>query len=291
MNKRSIPPSELVLDPNGAPYHIGVKSENLSTDIVLVGDQERVEAVSKFFSSIEHEHQNREFRSATGLYNGKRISVLSTGIGTDNVDIVVNELDAAFNIDLESRQEKDEKTSLNLLRLGTSGSLQPEIDVDSFVCSAYAIGLDNVLHYYEENIQDHILTEHVRKKMGQAYQFIKAYGVKGSSRLLQRVGDGLHHGITLTASGFYGPQGRELRLAKRYPELNVQLSSIEYDKLKVTNYEMETSALFALGGMLGHNCMTICLIIANRFKGAFSENYKEKMNELIEQSLDRLTAD
>ncbi len=288
---RIIPPSELVLDDQGLPYHIGVGAQELSENIILVGDQGRVKSVGKFLSSIEHENQNREFCTITGTYNGKRVSVLSTGIGTDNIDIVVNELDAAFNIDLESRQERPDQVSLNLLRLGTSGSLQPELDVDSFIASSYAIGLDNVLHYYKQDLEEKELTAAVKTQMGEAFEFIRAYGVAGSSSLMGKLASTEAKGITLTASGFYGPQGRELRLNTRFQGLNEALAETQYAGLQVTNYEMETSALYALGGMLGHDCLTICLIIANRFKGAFSKNYQQRMDDLIEQSLHRLTSD
>jgi len=288
---RIIPPSELVLNEQGLPYHIGIGKEQLSENIILVGDQGRVKSVGKYLSNIDHENHNREFFSITGSYNGKRVSVLSTGIGTDNIDIVVNELDAAFNIDLQSRTERKEHISLNLLRLGTSGSLQPELDVDSFVASSYAIGLDNVLHYYQQDVEDVGLTEAVRSQMGEAFDFIRAYGIAGSKTLLNKVASTETKGITLTASGFYGPQGRELRLKTRFQGLNEKLAATRYNGLQVTNYEMETSALYALGSMLGHDCATICLIIANRFKGAFSRNYQQRMKDLIEQSLHRLTSE
>lgn len=284
------PVSELVLDKLGRVYHLGLLPENIASTIILVGDQDRVKLISSFFDSVDFEHQHREFVTHTGTYNGKRISVISTGIGTDNIDIVVNELDALANIDLNERNEKASKKSLNLIRIGTCGILQPTIPVHSFILSHFALGLDNVAHFYDidystEELQicDH-LTQHI-----QLPKAIQPYLVKASSSIIEKLkSDKTHSGITITSSGFYGPQGRQLMLKTKTQELNEHLTSFSAHELKVTNFEMESSALFALGKGLGHACATICLGIANRPNMEFSKGYDAEMNELIEYVLKRI---
>lgn len=284
------PVSELVLDKLGRVYHLGLLPENIASTIILVGDQDRVKLISSFFDSVDFEHQHREFVTHTGMYSGKRISVISTGIGTDNIDIVVNELDALANIDLNERNEKISKKSLNLIRIGTCGILQPTIPVHSFILSHFALGLDNVAHFYDLNYSTEELqlceqlTQHIHLP-----EAIKPYLVNASSLLIDKLrSERTHSGITVTSSGFYGPQGRQLMLKTKTQELNEHLTSFSAHELKVTNFEMESSALFALGKGLGHQCATICLGIANRPNMEFSKGYDAEMNELIEYVLKRL---
>ena len=284
------PASELVLDAKGRVYHLGLHPENLATTVILVGDQDRVALISAFFETIEHRSQHREFVCHTGLYKGKRISVLSTGIGTDNIDITINELDALVNIDLENRCDKNEKTSLRLVRIGTCGILQPEIPVHSYILSSHAYGLDNVAHFYPFEFDAHetALAEKLTTHLGFPTT-IQPYCSKASEELTDLLRSDLtHEGITVTSSGFYGPQGRSLRLGLRNADINEQLTAFRYGDLRVMNFEMESSALFALGKAMGHQCTTICLGVANRPNMQFSKGYDEAMNELIRYVLDRL---
>ncbi len=285
------PASELVLNAKNRVYHLDIAPGELATDILLVGDQDRVALISAFFDEVEFRSKHREFVSATGTYRGKRISVLSTGIGTDNIDIVINELDALFNIDLEKREEKPEKTSLNLIRIGTCGILQPEIAVHSFLLSSYAFGLDNVAHFYETAFEkDELeLAETLREHLDLP-ENIRPYAVKASEDLFRILsGEQTNPGITVTSSGFYGPQGRQLRLSNTTQNLNEKLGSFRgSNDLKVLNFEMESSALFALGKALGHSCITICLGVANRPKMEFSKGYNDSMTELAQYVLDRI---
>lgn len=284
------PASELVLDKNGNVYHLGLNPENISDKIILVGDQDRVKMVSSNFDNIEHKSQHREFVCHTGTYKGKRISVLSTGIGTDNIDITINELDALVNIDLEQRIEKSEKKSLNLVRIGTCGILQPDIPVHSYILSGAAFGLDNIAHFYqipfstEEKATNSSLNDHLRLPKD-----VRTYLVDASPALTAQLeSDKTFKGITVTSSGFYGPQGRQLRIPNATVEMNERLTSYSGNALKVTNFEMESSALFALGKALGHQCTTICLGIANRPNMEFSKGYQKEMEELIIYVLDRI---
>lgn len=284
------PASELVLNAKGEVYHLGLAPQNIATTVILVGDQDRVSLVSSFFDTIEHRSQHREFVCHTGTYKGKRISVLSTGIGTDNVDIAINELDALVNIDLIQRTDQAEKTQLKLVRIGTCGILQPEIPVHSYILSSHAFGLDNVAHFYpiefseEEQQIAEKLTDHL-----QLPTTIQPYCTKASEELVASLSsDKTHAGLTVTSSGFYGPQGRSLRLGLRNPNINEQLQSFQLNGLKVMNFEMESSAIFALGKAMGHACATICLGVANRPNMEFSKGYDVPMNELIRYVLDRV---
>lgn len=285
------PPSELVLDAKGQVYHLGLLPEHIAETVILVGDQDRVGLISAFFDQVEHRSQHREFTCHTGTYNGKRISVLSTGIGTDNIDICINELDALANIDLKNRSNQSSHTSLKLVRIGTCGILQPEIAVHSYILSTHAYGLDNVAHFYpiafspEEQAIASALTAHL-----QFPSTIQPYCAKASESLTALLSSELtHNGITVTSSGFYGPQGRSLRLGLRTPEINEQLTDFRNGDLKVMNFEMESSALFALGKAMGHECATICLGVANRPNMLFSKGYDDEMNGLIRYVLDKLT--
>ncbi|MBL4586894.1 MAG: nucleoside phosphorylase, partial [Flavobacteriales bacterium] len=268
----SIAESELILNEDGSIYHLKLKPENIADTIILVGDQGRVEKVSKHFDNIEFKVQNREFVTHTGNIGTKRLTVLSTGIGTDNIDIVINELDALVNIDLKNRIEKTEQKSLNLIRLGTSGSLQEDIPVDSYLLSTHGIGFDGVLNYYEKGseVEDTELTDAFMEQTKWNAAFPRPYIVAGSEKLFNLLKEGTHQGMTATANGFYGPQGRKLRLTPTVPDLNERLNKFSYKNHRITNFEMETSALFGLGKALGHECATVCAIIANRFRKEYS---------------------
>lgn len=286
-----IPSSELILNPDGSVYHINLKPEHIAHDIIFVGDQNRVEKITKHFDSIEFTTQKREFKTQTGIYKGKRITVMSTGIGPDNIDIVMNELDALVNIDLKTRTIKDNLTSLNIVRIGTSGSLQADIPVDSFVMSAYGLGLDNMLRSYlidsvsEKDIEDAFITQtnwDLRKG--------RPYVIKGSERLLKQFeGPQIYKGFTGTAGGFYGPQGRVLRLNIQDSELNSKMDGFNYNGIRMTNLEMETGAIYGLGKLLGHECLSLNAIIANRANGTFSEDPYKAVDALIEYALDKLS--
>jgi uridine phosphorylase len=284
------PATELVLDKKGNVYHLGFSPENISDKIILVGDQDRVDLVASLFDSIEHASQHREFVCKTGMYNGKRISALSTGIGTDNIDITISELDALFNIDLESRSDKSNFKSLDLVRIGTCGILQSEVPVHSYILSTHAFGLDNVAHFYdipftkeEERLKDAILSQVDLPEM------IKPYLVEASKSLKDKLeSDKTTSGITVTSSGFYGPQGRQLRLKNKVAGINEQLTAFNSGSDRIINFEMESSALFALGKALGHDCATICLGIANRPNKEFSSGYNNEMIQLVQYVLDRI---
>jgi len=282
--------SELILNPDGSLYHINLKPEHLAHDIIFVGDQNRVEAITQHFDSVEFTTQKREFKTQTGTYKGKRITVISTGIGPDNIDIVMNELDALVNIDLETRQPKANLTSLNIVRIGTSGSLQSDIPVDSFVASRYGLGLDNMMRSYlidgicEKEIEQAFI-EHTSWDMRKGAPYV----VQGSPELLAKfAGAQLFEGFTGTAGGFYGPQGRVLRLAIQDPELNAKMDSFNYKGTRMTNLEMETSAIYGLAKLLGHKALSLNAIIANRANGTFSENPYKPVEALIEYTLNKL---
>lgn len=284
------PPTELVLNDKGQVYHLGLSPEDIHTKIILVGDQDRVNMVSSFFDEITHKSQHREFVCHSGSYRGKNISVISTGIGTDNIDIVINELDALVNIDLVNRCDLNEKTHLEIVRIGTCGILQAEIPVHSYILSEYAAGLDNIAHFYKMNFSDQeqsIMKDlSTRLKLPEA---INPYVVRSSETLTQRLKEAtVFSGITITSSGFYGPQGRQLRLDTKTTELNDSIEVFRTGDLKIVNFEMESSALFALGRALGHAATTICLGIANRPNKDFSKGYHDEMNGLISYVLDRI---
>lgn len=284
--------SELILNDEGGIYHLKLRPEQLADTVILVGDQNRVKLISQYFDVLEYAGQNREFVTHTGRVGLSRLSVISTGIGIDNIDIVLNELDALVNIDLETRTIRPEKRTLNLIRLGTSGSLQPDIPVDSFVISSHGIGMDWFFQYYEEvnNICENDIQDALNKWIPWEPGMGHAYVVKGNERMLRQIGgNDMIHGMTATTSGFYGPQGRVLRLAPRIPNLNSLLTDFRFGDHRITNFEMETSALYALGNALGHNCITICAIIANRFNMTFSDDYHLTIEKLIQTLLERLS--
>lgn len=285
--------SELILNDDGSVYHINVKEEHLADTVLLVGDPGRVKQVSSFFDSIEHRRQNREFNTHTGVYKGKRLTVMSTGIGTDNIDIVLNELDAAVNIDLKTRLPKAERKSLNLVRIGTSGALQEDIPVGAHLISEYGLGLDGLMHYYQYpyNQEELLLMHKINEHLQWNAKLAEPYVVKSSSSLLDKLGKEMTAGVTATASGFYGPQGRRLRLDPNDATINEKLTSFNFQENRITNFEMETSALYGLGRLLGHDCITCCAIIANRIRKEYSDDHTKDVNNLIESVLNILTTD
>ena len=282
--------SELILNPDGSVYHLHLKPENIAKDILFVGDQNRVEKITQHFEHIECTIQKREFKTQTGTYKGKRITVISTGIGPDNIDIVINELDALVNIDLESRTIKRELTSLNIVRIGTSGSLQADIPVDSFVMSRYGLGLDNMLRSYQiDEISEKEIEEAFIYQTNWDLRKGRPYVVKGSDSLATLfLSDQIFDGFTGTAGGFYGPQGRVLRLPIQDIELNRRMDSFHFQGIRMTNLEMETGAIYGLGKLLGHECLSLNAIIANRATGTFSKDPYKAVDELIEYVLNRL---
>lgn len=284
--------TELILNPDGSIYHLHLRPEHIARKIILVGDPQRVDVLSSQFETLEYKISNREFVTHTGTYKGSRITVLGTGIGTDNMDIVINELDALVNIDLETRHIKDELTRLSLVRLGTTGLLQADIPVDTFIASEWGLGMDALLHFYKEmpGVIDPDLTTRIEAETVWNMATGGAYAVKASAKLLKTIAFDMQQGITLTSPGFYGPQGRVLRLAVEKPHFIDQVSDFSYEGKRVLNFEMETSALYGLGKMLGHDTLTVCVAIANRRSGAFSKVYKETIRSLSTIVLDRLAA-
>ena len=290
---KAIPESQLVLNNEGAVYHLGLHPEELADDIILVGDPGRVDTISAYFEKIEVKRQNRELWSRTGYYNGKRITVLSTGMGTDNIDIVINELDVLANIDLKTRMPKAQHRTLNMVRLGTSGALQADIPVeDSYEATRYAIGLDGLIYFYGKNkeVNEVAMRDAFIEQMDYPKDLPMPYVVEGSKALMDRLGQGYFQGITATAPGFYGPQGRTLRMPLAYPENNHRIEAFHYQDWRVCNFEMESSALYGLGKMMGHNCLTICAVIANRVSEKFCTDYHPYINKLIKNTLDRISA-
>ena len=283
--------SELILNPDGSVYHINLKPGQIANDIIFVGDQNRVEKITKHFDSIEFTTQKREFKTQTGTYKGKRITVMSSGIGPDNIDIVMNELDALVNGALATRTVKNELTSLNIVRIGTSGSLQTDIPCDSFVMSQYGLGLDNMLRsYLIDEISETEMEEAFIKQTNWDMRKGRPYVIAGSKTLEQRLeSDKIFKGFTGTAGGFYGPQGRVVRLGIQDPELNAKMDSFNFNGTRMTNLEMETGAIYGLGKLLGHNCLSLNAIIANRATGTFSEDPYKAVDELIEYTLNKLS--
>ncbi len=285
--KQRIPESELILRPDGAIYHLNLHPEQIADDIILVGDPGRVAVVSNFFDRIELTQQNREIHTHTGYIGQKRITVMSTGMGTDNQDIVINELDALVNIDLKERQLKDTHHSLRLYRLGTSGALQADLPVDSMLASTHGIGLDGMLWFYKEATQvvDTNLTQSLKTYMQWPAILPQPYVVPGSEHLLNTVAKDFTKGMTATAPGFYGPQGRILRMPLAYPNFNEQMRGFKHNDHRITNFEMETSALYGMSAILGHQALTVCAIIANRYTKSYSADYKKTVKVLIEKVL------
>ena len=283
--------SELILNEDGSVYHLKLKDQHIADTVLVVGDQNRVNRISSKFDSIEYQIDNREFRTHTGLYKGVRLTVLSTGIGTDNIDIVINELDAAVNINPETRQVNESLRSLNIIRLGTTGGIQPEIPIDSLLISEKAVGLDGLLNFYETSIseEDKAFEEAFYNHVSFISELAKPYIRSASSDLMQKLQGEALTGFTLTAPGFYAPQTRSLRLPLKQANLFDKYQTFEFNGNKVTNFEMETSALYGLGQALGHQCCTICAVIANRANGVFSKDHSAAEEKLIMYVLNKLT--
>lgn len=284
-------PAELILNEDGSIYHLNLLPQDIATTIITVGDPDRVHQVSDYFDTIELKKGKREFITHTGYKNGKRISVISTGIGTDNIDIVLNELDALVNIDFETRTVQKKHTQLNLIRIGTSGSIQPEIPVDSFLISEYVMGFDGLLHFYEHKNSDHtqLVDEFIKHTSWNADK-ARPYVLSYSKNLAKRFRDNrIRLGFTATNIGFYGPQQRQLRLVPSQIELTEKLSSFKYQGLSLTNLEMETSGIYALAYLLGHQAVSLNCILANRVTGEFSKNPAQSVDALIQFCLERLT--
>ncbi|WP_224998250.1 nucleoside phosphorylase [Cesiribacter sp. SM1] len=283
-----IPSSELVLNPDNSVYHLSLHPESIADTIITVGDPERVARISKYFDKVEYTKVKREFVTHTGYYKGKRLTVMSTGMGTDNIEILMMELDALVNVDLKNRVVKEEHKSLNIIRLGTSGSLQPDIPVGAQLVSDYAVGLDTLMFFYnlhstpdELKLQDAIFTE--------AQLPFKPYVVRGSQQLLQKIGYDMIRGNTLTSPGFYAPQGRQLRATLRMPNMVEALSRFRFEgDNRLTNFEMETAGYYAMGKILGHEVLSVNAILANRISNEFSQNPDVVVEALIHKVLDRV---
>ncbi len=292
MKSQTIQPSELILTPEGKIYHLDLAPSQLAPTIITVGDPGRVEMVSKYFDTIETKAEHREFKTHTGMFKGKRISVISTGIGPDNIDIVFNELDALVNIDFEKRQVKKKLTSLDIIRIGTSGGLTPEIKVDSFLISVMGIGLDNVMHYYDKT--NKIFNRDFAQSFIDHTQWNPdnsvPYAVEADKTLLKKfTSEKTIQGITITNVGFYGPQGRVLRAKLKDENLNEKLTSFRYKKKRITNLEMETATMYGMAKLLGHRALSMNAIIANRASGTFSEDVSKTIDALIQYTLEKIT--
>lgn len=280
--------SELIITADGQVYHINLRPENLAPIVITVGDPDRVKEVSKYFDTIEFKTQHREFVTHTGTLGKKRLTVVSSGIGPDNIDIVMNELDACVNIDFETRTVKEQHTALSIIRFGTSGSLQADIPVDSLVASSHGIGLDNVLHYYQLQNTPHekdLCAAFVKHTSLEGKNIIP-YAVEGSTNLLSHFGEAYHQGITVTCPGFYAPQGRVVRAGLQFPELVNQLSGFSFGEHRITNFEMETSAIFGLGRVFGHHCLAINAIVANRINKTFTKDGGKIIDSMIKKNLE-----
>ncbi len=283
-------PSEFILNPDGSIYHLNLRPEDIATTIITVGDPDRVEDVSKHFDTIGVKRHKREFKTHTGWYKGERISVISTGIGTDNIDIVFNELDALVNIDFETLKIKDRLTSLDIIRIGTSGAIQSEIPLDCFLISELAIGFDGLLQYYGNTaFLDSKFSEAFMKQTCWSLNKPTPYVVSADKALVDMFSSEVFiKGVTATNVGFYGPQGRVLRLALEDSDMNEKIASFEYNQLKITNLEMETSGIYGMARLLGHRAISLNAILANRANGTFSKNTKETTNKLILHTLSTL---
>ena len=293
MAKKYIAPSELPINEDGSVFHLHVKPEQLAKKIILVGDPGRVPTVASHFDKIECDVQSREFRTITGTYQGKHISCVSTGIGCDNIDIVMTELDALVNVDFTTREVKDEITQLEVVRIGTSGGLQPNTPVGTFVCSARSIGFDGVLNFYAgRNDVCNLNMEHTflhHMKWNGTLCAPAPYCIHADEELVNRIAaNDMVRGITIAANGFYGPQGRDVRIQPADPQQNAKIESFEYDGLHITNFEMESSAVAGLSKLMGHKATTVCLIIANRLAKEINTGYKNTIDSLIKTVLDRL---
>ena len=287
----SIPNSELIINPDGSIYHLNLQADQIAPSIITVGDPDRVAEVSKYFDRIDIKVRKREFVTHTGELNGKRISVISTGIGTDNIDIVLNELDALVNIDLKTRRVKEEHTVLDIIRIGTSGALQTDIPIDSFVCSRFAIGLDGLMHYYDfqNNANETIVFYEFMQSIGAKTDFpIRPYLAESNEALIAQLGKGIKQGITVTCPGFYAPQGRQLRAEMGVNNLLEHFPSFKYRAINISNFEMETAGIYGLSRILGHRALSFNAILANRITNEFSKDPKTVVDQLIQLVLNRV---
>ena len=287
---RIIPDSELIINSDGTVFHLHIKPEQLSDKIIVMGDPGRVNTTASFFDSIECEVQSREFRTITGMYKGKRITAMSHGIGTDNIDIVATELDALANVDFETREVKKEFKQLTIVRVGTSGGMQPHCPVGSFVVAEKSLGFDGLIHYYagSEEIREKEFEEAFKKHVNWSPLHCSPYIVSADEELVNRIGHDMIKGVTISAIGFYGPQGRHVRLPLADPKLNSKIESFRFNDHSITNYEMESSALAGLSKMMGHKAMTVCSIIANRVALESNADYQVSIEDLIKIVLDRI---
>lgn len=291
MNKKTFAPSELIINEDGSIFHLHLTPQQIADKIMLVGDPGRVSLVASYFDEKEFEVESREFKTITGTYKGKRLTVLSTGIGCDNIDIVMNELDALANIDFETRTEKDEHRTLTLVRIGTCGGLQPNTPTGTYIASVKSIGFDGLLNFYagRNEVCDLPLEEAFKAHMNWSPLLAAPYVIDANAELIDRIAaNDMVRGITIACGGFFGPQGRELRIPLADPKQNEKVESFVYQGLRITNFEMESSALAGLSALLGHKAMTCCMVIANRLAKEVNANYKNSINGLIELVLDRI---
>jgi uridine phosphorylase len=284
---QAIAETELIINDRGAIYHLDLRPEELAPTVLTVGDPDRVSTVSKYFDSIEHQVQHREFVTHTGKIGKKWVTVISTGIGTDNIDIVLNELDALVNIDFNTRTVKPELTHLTIIRIGTTGALQKDIPVDSWIASTHGLGIDNLLNFYrhEENEEEKELLHSFATQTQLHHRLAQPYISGASASLLRHFTEGFHQGITVTCPGFYGPQGRVLRLGLSQPHLIDRLTDFSYGRHRITNFEMETAGIYGLGKILGHSCLSLSAVVANRVLKQFSRDGNAAVEALIQQTL------
>ncbi|MHC1706113.1 MAG: nucleoside phosphorylase [Bacteroidales bacterium] len=288
---RKIGNAELILNPDGSIYHLNLLPEDISDTIIIVGDASRVNMIAAHFDRIELEKTNRDFHTITGSYQKKRITALSTGIGPGNIDIAMNELDALVNINLKTRHPNPQHKTLNVIRLGTSGALQPDIPINSFVVSSYGLGMDGLIFFYEggREIDEKNISDDFIRHTHWPVELSRPYIIKASEELLHKIGHGMIHGITATSPGFYGPQGRIIRLQAFDNQLIDHLAAFKYEHHRVVNFEMETSILYGMCQLLGHNALTVCVAVANRPNNQFSPDYKVHVDKLIKLLLERLS--
>jgi len=284
---QAIEESELILNSRGAVYHLDLRADELATTVLTVGDPDRVKKVSQYFDAIDHQRQHREFVTHTGRIGQKRLTVVSTGIGTDNIDIVLNELDALVNIDLNSRTIKPQLTQLTIIRIGTTGALQKDIPVDGWIASTHGLGIDNLLNFYrhEENSEEKELLQSFSTQTQLHHRLAQPYISGASAHLLRHFTEGFHQGITVTCPGFYGPQGRVLRLGLSQPDLIDRMTNFSYGRHRITNFEMETAGIYGLGKILGHSCLSLSAVIANRVTRQFSPDGNAAIEGLIQRTL------
>lgn len=286
-----IPESELIINGDGSAFHIHLRPEELADNVILVGDPGRVDMISEYLSDIEFRHASREFVSVTGKYNGKRMTILSTGIGTDNIDIVMTELDALANVDFETREVKPEHRTLNILRIGTTGAIQPDIPLGSFIFSHISVGCDGLLNWYanREDVTDVAMEEAFMEHVGWSKHLPTPYFAKASEKLIEKFSDCTVKGVTIAASGFYGPQGRVVRLPLAIGDMVEKFETFRYGEWRITNFEMEGSAVAGLAKHLGHNAGTVCCAIANRYLKSSNTDYKPQVRKLVELCLQKLS--